>query len=380
MGFAGVSCRVVPEEVNRTPMGLFSSGAQVHVGIDIGSDTLKVVEVQGTQRAGFRLLKVGTAPCPPGVIRDGVPTGPEELGSHIRALLDRTGIRTERAVMGVGGQAVTVREVRVPPMTQQELTAAVRYEAERYLPYNIKEVYMDYQVLGEAAEDGRRMLDVLVVAARQDVVDRIVATADAARVQLGILDVESFALLRAVMSGAIEGQTVAIVDLGAEASDILITEGPRLRFTRNIPIGGAALVTAIHEAMDVDLTTARSLLEEKGEVLEEGVTADHTTERLHDIIAPHIGDLITEIRRSLDYYQTRSRTAVINQILLAGGLARLRKLDRAIAAELGITTAVVSPFANVKVNTAAVPPERLEALGPTMAVALGLAMRGGDVG
>jgi type IV pilus assembly protein PilM len=361
-------------------MGLFSSRPQAHVGIDAGSDTLKVVEVQGTSRSGFRLLKLGTAPCPPGVIRDGVPTGPEELGSHIRALLDRTGIRTERAVMGVGGQAVTVREVRVPPMTQQELTAAVRYEAERYLPYNIKEVYMDYQVLGEAAEDGRRMLDVLVVAARQDVVDRIVATADAARVQLGILDVESFALLRAVVPAGGEGQTVAIVDLGAEASDILITEGPRLRFTRNIPIGGAALVAAIHEAMDIDMTTARSLLEEKGEVLEEGATADHTAERLHDIIAPHIGDLITEIRRSLDYYQTRSRTAVINQILLAGGLARLRKLDKAIAAELGIATAVASPFVNLKVNTAAVPADRLEALGPTMAVAVGLAMRGGDVG
>lgn len=361
-------------------MGLFSSGAQAHVGIDVGSDTLKVAELQGAYRSGFRLLRMGTAPCPPGVIRDGVPVAPEELGSHLRALLDRTGIRTDRAIMGVGGQAVTVREVRVPPMTRQELTAAVRYEAERYLPYNIREVYMDYQVLGEATEDGRKMLDVLVVAARQDVVDHIVATADAARVQLKVLDVESFALLRSVVPGGGQGgQTVAVVDLGAEASDILITEGTRLRFTRNIPIGGVALVTAIREAMDVDVATARSLLEEKGEVLEEGATADHTAERLHDVIAPHIGDLITEIRRSLDYYQTRSRTAVINQILLAGGLARLRHLDKAIAGELGISTVVASPFVNVKVSPAAIPPERMEAVGSTMAVAIGLAMRGGDV-
>lgn len=361
-------------------MGLFSSTPQSHVGIDIGSDVLKVVELAGSYRSGFRLVRMGTAPSPPAVMRDGVPVAPEELGSHVRALLDRTGIRADRGVMAVGGQAVTVREVRVPPMNQQELSAAVRFEAERYLPYNIKEVYMDFQVLGEATEEGRKMLDVLVVAARQDVVNQIVAVAEAARVQLRVLDVESFALLRSVLPASQNGQTTAVVAFGADATDILITEGPRMRFTRNIPLGGAAMVTAIREAMDVDAATARAMLEEKGEVLEEGArVTDHTVERLHDIIAPQIGDLVTEIRRSLDYYQTRSRAAVVSQVLLAGGLSRLRNLDRVVAAELGVATAVASPFAGITVHPAAFPPEHLEAVGPVMAVAVGLAMRGGDV-
>jgi len=361
-------------------MGLFSSTPQTHVGIDIGSDALKVIELAGSYRTGFRLVRMGFASGPPAAMHDGVPVAPEELGSHVRALLDRTGIKTDRVVMGVGGQVVTVREVRVPPMTKSELAAAVRYEAERYLPYNIKEVYMDFQVLGEVTEDGRKMLDVIVVAARQDVVDKIVAVADAARLQVRILDVESFALLRsAVGPSTPEAQTIAIVDFGSEASDILITEGARLRFTRNIPIGGAVLLNAVREAMDVDEATARSMVEEKGEVLEEGAAADHTVERLYDVVAPHIGDLVTEIRRSLDYYQTRSRSVVVNQILLAGGLARLRNLDRTIASELGLATSVVSPFANIKVNPETHPADRLAAVGPTMAVAVGLAMRGGDV-
>ncbi len=361
-------------------MGIFSSTPQAHVGIDIGSDALKVVELAGTYRSGFRLLRMGSAPGPPAGMRDGVPAAPEELGSHIRALLDRVGIRTDRVIMALGGQVVTVREVRVPPMTRAELVAAVRYEAERYLPYNIKEVYMDFQVLGEAAEDGRKMLDVLVVAARQDVVDRFVAVADAARLQIRILDVESFALLRSAVSPtAGESQITAIVDFGSEASDILITEGPRLRFTRNIPIGGEALLGAVREAMDVDDATARTLLDEKGEVIEEGATADHTTERLYDVIAPHIGDLVTEIRRSLDYYQSRSRSVVVNQILLAGGLARLRNLDRTIASELGLATSVISPFAQLKVDPRTYTTEQLATVGPAMAVAVGLAMRGGDV-
>lgn len=351
----------------------------MHVGIDVGSDAIKVVELAGSYKSGFRLVRMGVAPSPPVAMRDGVPTAPEELGSHIRALLDRTGVRSSQVVMGIGGQAVTVREVRVPPMSQQELAAAVRFEAERYLPYNINEVYMDFQVLGESTEENRKMLDIVVVAARQDVVDQIVAVADAARVQLRILDVESFALLRSVVPVSGDGKTIAVVDLGSEASDILITEGQRLRFTRNIPIGGAALVGAIHEAMDVDREAARSLLEQRGELLEEGTaTSDHTKERLHDIIAPHIGDLVTEVRRSLDYYQTRSRAAVVDRILLAGGLARLRNLDRTIASELGIAVNVASPFTNVKVPAGAFPADHLEAVGSTMAVAVGLAMRGGD--
>lgn len=361
-------------------MGLFSGTPQVHVGIDVGSDAIKVVELAGSYKSGFRLVRMGVAPSPPVAMRDGVPTAPEELGSHIRALLDRTGVRGGQAVMGIGGQAVTVREVRVPPMNQQEMAAAVRFEAERYLPYNVNEVYMDFHVLGESTEDNRKMLDVLVVAARQDVVNQIASVADAARVQIRTLDVESFALLRSVIPAGGNGKTVAVVDLGSEASDILIIEGQRPRFTRNIPIGGAALVGAIHEAMDVDREAARSLLEQKGELLEEGAsTSDHTKERLHDIIAPHIGDLVTEIRRSLDYYQTRSRAAAVDQILLAGGLARLRNLDRTIASELGVAVTVASPFANLKVPAAGFPADYLEAVGSTMAVAVGLAMRGGDV-
>lgn len=362
-------------------MGLFGGSPLANVGIDIGSDALKVVEVGGSYRSGFHLVKMGTAPSPPMAMRDGVPVAPEEIGSHLRDLLDKTGVRSDAVVMGIGGQALAVREVRVPPMTPQEMSAAVRFEAERHLPYNIKDVQLDFQVLGETVEEGRKMVDVLVVATRHDVVNQMVAVAEAAKVQLRILDVESFALLRSVVPASTDGQTVAVVDFGAEASDILVTEGTRLRFTRNIPIGGAALITATREAMDLDFATARSLLEEKGEVLEEGGTApDHTTERLYDVIAPHIGDLVTEIRRSLDYYQTRARSAVVNQVLLTGGLARLRNLDRAIAAELGLASSVASPFVNVKAAAPAFPPERLEAAGPTMAVAVGLAMRGGDVG
>ncbi len=358
-------------------MGFLRSSPTL-VGLDIGSDRLKVVELTRAGRA-YHLARMASAPAPAAAFRDGVPASPEDLGPQIRALFDKAGIRTDRVVVAAGGQNVTVREVRVPPMTAQELTAAVRYEAERYLPYNVQDVHMDYQVMGESTEDGRKMLDVVVVATRRDVVQRIVETVEAAKLEAAIMDVESFALFRSLVGDGAETRTLVFIDLGAEASDIVITEGQRLRLTRNIPIGGNTLVHALAETLSVDAAAAKTMLEERGEILDENVIPDDlTVQRIHDTIAPQIGDLVTEIRRSLDYYQTRARSAVVNQIILTGGLARLRNVGRVLATELGVPTEIGNPFSRLEVSPAAFPPDVLAAQGPPMSVAVGLALRGGD--
>jgi type IV pilus assembly protein PilM len=359
-------------------MGLFKLSTPTLVGLDVGSDRLKVVELIRSGRT-YRLSRMATHPSPASAFRDGVPASPEEVGGQIRALFDKAGVRADRVVVGAGGQNVTVREVRVPPMTAQELTAAVRYEAERYLPYNVQDVHMDYQVMGESTEDGRRMLDVIVVATRRDVVQRIVETVEAARLEPAIMDVESFALFRSLMVDGAEARTVVFIDLGAEASDIVISEGKRLRLTRNIPIGGNTLIHALQETLSVDNAAAKAMLEERAEILDENVIPDDlTVQRIHDTIAPQIGDLVTEIRRSLDYYQTRARAAVVSQVTLTGGLARLKNIGRVLAAELGVPVEVGNPFAGLEVAPAAFAPEVLASMGPVMAVAVGLALRGGD--
>lgn len=359
-------------------MGLFRISSPTLVGLDIGSDRLKVVELTRSGRT-YRLSKMASVASPGAAFRDGVPTVPDEVGAQIRSLFDKAGIRADRVVVGAGGQSVTVREVRVPAMTAKELTSAVRYEAERYLPYNVQDVHMDYQVMGESSEDGRKMLDVVVVATRRDVVQRLVETVEAARLQPAIMDVESFALLRSLIGGGGEPRTAVFIDLGAEASDIIITEGKRFRLARNIPIGGNTLIHALQETLSVDGTAAKTMLEERAEILDENVIPDDlTVQRIHDTIAPQIGDLVTEIRRSLDYFQTRARAAVVSHIFLTGGLARLRNIARVLAAELGVPAEVGNPFASLEVTAAAFPPDVLASMGPVMSVAVGLALRGGD--
>src|SRR3989337_2071463 len=295
-------------------MGLFKLSSPTLVGLDIGSDRLKVVELTRTGRT-FHLARMASAPSPSSAFRDGVPTAPDEVGAQIRALMDKAGIRTDR----------------------------------------------------------------VVVATRRDVVQRLVETVEAARLQPVIMDVESFALFRSLVGNGTEARTVVYIDLGAEASDIVITEGKRPRPTRNIPIGGNTLIHALQETLSVDAATAKTMLEERGEILDENIIPDDlTVQRIHDTIAPQIGDLVTEIRRSPDYYQTRGRAAVVSQIVLTGGLARLKNLSRVLAAELGVPVETGSPFAGLEVSSAIFPPEVLATMGPIMSVAVGLALRGGE--
>ncbi|MDR7508026.1 MAG: pilus assembly protein PilM, partial [Armatimonadota bacterium] len=144
-------------------------GARRFVGIDVGSHTVKAVELApaGTR---YRVLHAGWGETPPGAVKEGAVVEPQALGLAIRQVLSRAGIRPGRVVSAVGGQAVIVRELKLPPMSPDELKQAARFEAERYIPYGVREVNMDFDVIGETVEDNQRKIVVLLVAARREVV------------------------------------------------------------------------------------------------------------------------------------------------------------------------------------------------------------------
>jgi len=354
-------------------MGLF--GSRSSIGLDLGSHTLKAVEVVPAGGGAFRVTRLGVAPTPPGAITDGVAASAEALGPAIRSLLSTAGIRGNRVVTALGGEAVIVRELKLPEMPDAELEQAVAYEAERYLPYGVRDVSRDFQVLGKAPEEGQ--LEILLVAARKEVVNRQLAALQTTGLSAGILDVAPFSMLRAV--GHRNGQapgTVVYVDLGAESSDIIIMEGERLRLARNISTGGNAVTKAIAEALSLESPAAQTLKEDRAQLLLEGQQPeDPTIVHLHDAILPVINSIFTEVRRSLDYYQTRSRGQAVTKVVLTGGTAKLRNLAPFLSEELGLPVEVGNPFATFRTE-AAFPQEYLNDIAPMMAVAVGLALRG----
>lgn len=359
-------------------MALF--GSKRFVGVDVGSHTIKVVEL-ASAGGRFRVLHAERIDTPPGAVREGAVVEPQTLGLAIRQALAKAGIRPGRVVSAVGGQAVIVRELKLPPMSDDELKQAARYEAERYIPYGVKEVNMDFDVIGETTEDNQRKMVVLLVAARREIVDRHVQALESAGLVPFVLDVESFAVTRALEAQSRrngDGEAAVFVDLGAETTDIVITEGGQLRLTRNVNIGGSSLTKAVAARMDMEFKSAEQLKEEKGMVLLEGepLPEDRAVHQLHDVMLPVLSDLATEIRRSLDYFQTRWRESRVGRVVLSGGAAPLPNLDRFLSLELGVETVVGDPFLACEAADRVLPAGRRKAMAPAMATAVGLAMRG----
>jgi type IV pilus assembly protein PilM len=362
-------------------MGLL--GSKSFVGLDIGSHAIKVVELIPAG-GRYRVLHVGVTDTPPGAAKEGAVVEPQSLGLAIRQVMAKAGIKPGRVVSAMGGQAVIVRELKLPPMPEDELKQAARFEAERYIPYGVREVNMDFDIIGETSEDNQRKIVVLLVAARREIVDKHVQALEAASLMPFVLDVESFAVIRALDpqaqsgGGGGDGAATVLVDLGGETSDIVITEGGQLRLTRNINIGGDGLTKAVATRLDMEFQSAAQVKEEKGTVLLEGeaVPDDRTISAVHDAMLPILGDLGTEIRRSMDYFQTRWRDSRVGRVVLSGGTARLTNLDRFLSLELGVETIVGDPFAQCDVAERVLSAEQRKQIGPSLATAVGLALRG----
>src|SRR3990170_6378191 len=150
-------------------MALF--GSKSFIGLDIGSQMIKAVELE-PNGGGFRVLHAGSGATPPGAVREGSVTEAHVLSDAIRSVLSAAGVRRGRVVSAVGGQAVIVRELKMPKMAKADLQQAVRFEAGRYLPYSVRDVSMDFDILGELVEDGQPKVEVLLVAARQEVLGK----------------------------------------------------------------------------------------------------------------------------------------------------------------------------------------------------------------
>ena len=359
-------------------MALF--GPKRFVGLDIGSHTIKAVEI-APAGGKYRVVHAGFAETPPGAVKEGAVVEPQALGLAIRQVIAKAGIKPGRVVSAVGGQAVIVRELKLPPMSEDELKQAARFEAERYIPYGVREVNMDFDVIGETTEDNQRKIVVLLVAARRDIVDKHVQALESGGVEPFVLDVESFAVIRALVAQGrtgTNGAATVFVDLGGETTDIVITEGDQLRLTRNINVGGDSLTKAVATRLDMEFPSAAQVKEEKGTVLLEGepLPEDRTVSALHDAMLPILGDLATEVRRSMDYFQTRWRESRVGRVVLSGGTARLANLDRFLSLKLGVETVVGDPFVQCEVADRVLPPEQRKQVAPAMATAVGLALRG----
>ncbi len=337
---------------------------------------IKAVEL-GTDGKRMTVRAAGAVPTPEGTMQEGRITDPQAVGRALRDLLARSKVHTRQAVTSVNGQVAIVREVRLPKLPPEELRQAARFEVERYLPYPIAEVTYDTCVTGETKDDGNTRLDVLVVAARTDVLNQHIETLRVAGLEPIVLDVELFALPRAMAGASSPDQAVIFIHIGAETTAIVIVSAGLPRVMRSVAFGGNTITRLLTERLGIERGRAETL---KQQMSASGPGAAGTPEALQvqEVVMAGLGDLTTEVRRSLDYYGGRFRGTVPERAVVTGGGGLLPGLTRYLSTDLDVPVEVGDPFQGLEGAPRPSDGSGGPLPGPAMAIAVGLAERGAD--
>ncbi len=344
------------------------------IGVDLGSHQIKVVQVQ-KHGDTWKITKCASAPTPAETIKDGVVMAPEALGAALKELLKEAGISATTAHIAAAGGSVFVRPVPFPKMKEDALRKSIRIEASRYVPGSVDESFIEFEILGSIDES---RMNVLIVAAPKDIVQTRIRACEAAGLEVDGVDVEMFALYRALFETSEDldtsSSTLALIDIGAASTTISVIHGGVFAMTRSIPNGARLLTEALQSYFKLeaaDAESGKSQLDVR-DLLEESGPRENPPLR---VLQPHIDELVREIRRSLNYFQSQQSEGAdarkIEKLVITGGGSKLIGLADYLAAKLGLPTESLGLGTNPRF--VGLPPT--DEAGLQFAVATGLAMR-----
>ena len=340
------------------------------VGLDIGSSAVKAVELKPAGK-GFRVAAFGTEPVPPESIVDGAIIDAGAVADAIRRVFERNAaFKTRDVCASLSGNAVIVKKITLPVMTESELAESIYWEAEQYIPFDIQDVNLDYQILDPGTgPESRGSMDVLLVAAKKEKIgDYTSVIAQAGRTPV-IVDVDAFALQNAfeVNYGLEPRRTVVLLNAGASAININILQGDQSVFTRDISMGGNAYTEAVQKELDLPFEAA--------EQLKKGIPVDGATfEEAQPILHAVTENVLLEIQKTFDFFKATASADQIDRIMLSGGASRVDGLRDMLEERFNAPVEDFDPFRSVtwdsrKLGAAA------DDHAATAAVAVGLALR-----
>lgn len=355
-------------------MGIFG-GKKPALGLDIGSSTIKVAELKETKK-GYQLVNFGMVSIPPEAIVDGAVMNAGAIVDAIRTLLSEKKIKTKDVVTGVGGQSVMIRKISMPAMTPEQLEEQIQWESAQYIPFEITDVNLDFQILNPANAEGN--MDVLLVAAKKEVINDYSAVLTEAGLNPVVVDVAAFSLLNMyeINYPIMENEVIALVNIGATVINIVITRGGQYTFSRDVSMGGNLYTEEIQKQLSVSY--------EDAELLKKGGSSKGDTEEVMrkevDMVIREVSEQIAgEIARSLDFYSgSAPADAHINKIWLCGGSCRISGLAESISKAQNLPVEILDPFRNIERNPKQFDPAYLEEIGPQAGVVIGLALRRAD--
>jgi type IV pilus assembly protein PilM len=337
------------------------------VGVDIGSSSIKVCQLKDGRR-GLEMIRLGYAPLPAETIVDGHVMNAGAVVESLSRIFQDAKIKSRDVAMSVSGQSVIIRKITVPMMTPAELAEQIQWEAEQHIPFDIKDVQIDYEVLRRRPEAGQ--MDLLLVAAKRDEIQDYAQLARDAKLKPQVVDIDAFTIQNVFefSRGLPPDQTVALINVGASLSTLNIVAKGVSTFTRDITNGGNFITEEIRKRLGVTVEQADAFKCGRPD-------AGPPPHQVQQIMEGVIDAIAAEIQRSLDFYMATSGETEIARIFLTGGTAKIPLLAQAIERRSRIGVEVFSPLDKIALDGGSVDPAAVTALGGQLAVAIGLSMR-----
>lgn len=335
------------------------------IGLDIGSHSIKLVEI-GRQKNEAVLVVAGSVPTPPKALAGAAPEDIEAIAKVVQKLWKEAGAKTKNVNIALPESQVFTRVIEVPELSPRELTSAIKWEAEQYIPLPLDQVTVDFTILRSAKETGTNKMDVLLVASPKTLVEKYVTILEYADLIPVAVETEIIAASRALIRSAGTVRTVMMVSLGAQTTDLAIARNGILSFTRSISAGGAALSRAVAQSFGFELPQAEEFKRTYG------LEKDKLEGKILTSVKPIMDTIIAEVKRAVAFYQEKYKEEQVGVVILSGGTAKVPGMVVYVAENLGIEVQIANPWLGI------VREERfrvLEAEGPVFSVAVGLALR-----
>ena len=341
------------------------------VGLDIGTTHVRAAELEfsgGGPRSGHvTLVQFGQLALPPGAVRDGEVAEPSTVASALRQLWSQSRFSTRNVNLGVGNQRIVVRELELPWLPMSQLRASLPFQVAELLPMSTDQALLDFYPTSQFDGPNGRMVGGMLVAASRDTVNSNVLAADAAGLKVQMVDLNAFALHRALVRGELVNRTLALVDIGARVTTVVIAAQGIPRFVRSIASGGQDVTDAIASTLSVSAPEAEQLKRELGL----GATVPSELTAVSESVRNLAQTLVESIRNTFVYYASNNPGAGIELVVLTGGGAHLPGLGQYLSSASRLPVTFGDPLAGVKLGKA-VKKELLAGSESLVAMAMGL--------
>jgi len=348
-------------------MGLFKK--QDLIGLDIGSNSLKVAQLKRNAK-GYELIKAGIKPLPPGTISEDEILDRKAIIEAIKQLLREQKVTTKQVATSVSGRSVIVKRIKLPEMNEEDLMETILYEAEQYIPFDINDVNLDFQVMNNAKSKDDGQMDILLVAVKKERIQDIVSLIQEAGLVPAVVDVDVFALENQYEVNYPRDMEhyVVLLDIGADTMNMnILWEGETI-FTRDASLGGNNYFKVLQNNFGFGADQIEKL--KSGEI-PQGFTED----QLVPLQESFYEEILSEIQRSFDYFRATADDTPISRILLSGGTSKIGKIDQMLAQRFELEVEKNNPFQNLQINPSQFDSNWLSQIAPMMGVVIGLALR-----